>query len=863
MLDNLSAKTHRKANPQNIADAIRILFEPEQVVELRVPKSGKYGTISGYFSDHEKLAQELEALSGTVGAVYYTLNPVNPSLLARANNRTETYTRNTTNDAPDNIIKRRWLFVDCDPIRPSDISSTDEEKQAAKQQVTDIRACLTALGWPEPVVADSGNGYHLLYRIDLPNDDPTRTLLESALKALAARFDNSAVKIDQTVFNASRITKAYGTMACKGDSIPERPHRLSKMFKAPERIEIVSRHLLEALAADAPKFEKKKSVGNSSIKTRGGMTTELVESVLDKADVNHGDAMDYNGVQKWQHDCLNNSEHRKPDAFTILDEDGYAHHHCSHNSCSDLDDADWRKLWEDRTGEVYPWPGKRDRKNYRQFIPPEFEVWIDSSDADTPQQSMPEQTPGVHSGAGLPDSGEFTYKEQDTGNGERLVKKFGHLIRWISETSEWMVWGEKGWRKDNGGRLMRMTKSVLSDLMEEAYEGKEVDRLKLKHALISGSMPRRMAMIASAGYEHPAFTNINDWDSDGWLFNCENGVIDLQTQTFRGRTPSDLCMKQSPIIFDPDAKYPLWEAAMNKWTCGDQSLVDYLQVAWGVTLTSDTGLQALFFNQGDGENGKDTAFSVISFILGSYWQNVNFMTFAETKNHSEHRNDLASLAGAVRMVTSCESSDGHSLDEGVIKQVTGCSPVTCRQIHCKPFTYMPQYKMWFMSNYEPLIKGGDWGIWRRVKKIPWNYTIRPEEKDPNFTEKLKSEAPGILNWMLRGLKRYIELGCKLPTCEAVEDATAQYRKDMDIIGRFVGECLTIQSTATALGISIYTKYVGWCKENGTPALSSRRFYAEFKKRNAGKVTWRDVNKGIMFEGVGILFEGWYPSEEGL
>jgi putative DNA primase/helicase len=158
--------------------------------------------------------------------------------------------------------------------------------------------------------------------------------------------------------------------------------------------------------------------------------------------------------------------------------------------------------------------------------------------------------------------------------------------------------------------------------MEEAYEGKEVDRLKLKHALISGSMPRRMAMIASAGYEHPAFTNINDWDSDGWLFNCENGVIDLRNQTFRGRTPSDLCMKQSPIVFDPDAQCPLWEAAMNKWMCGDQSLVDYLQVAWGVTLTSDTGLQALFFNQGDGENGKDTAFSVISYILGTYWQNV-------------------------------------------------------------------------------------------------------------------------------------------------------------------------------------------------------------------------------------------------
>ena len=151
MEENLSTKNHRKANPQNIADAIRILFEPEQVVELRAPKAGKYGTISGYFSDHEKLAQELAELSGEVPAVYYTLNPVNPSLIARASNRIEENAKSTTSDASDNIASRRWLLIDCDPVRPADISSTDDEKRAAKQLVSSIRAHLKALGWPEPV----------------------------------------------------------------------------------------------------------------------------------------------------------------------------------------------------------------------------------------------------------------------------------------------------------------------------------------------------------------------------------------------------------------------------------------------------------------------------------------------------------------------------------------------------------------------------------------------------------------------------------------------------------------------------------------------------------------------------------------
>ncbi len=454
----------------------------------------------------------------------------------------------------------------------------------------------------------------------------------------------------------------------------------------------------------------------------------------------------------------------------------------------------------------------------------------------------------------------FAFEDQDTGNGERLVQKFGDRIRWVSETNEWMVWGEKGWRRDNGGTLMRMTKSVLKDLSDEAYAGDEPDTKKLKHALASGRLERRKAMIASAGFEKDVFTNINDWDADGWLLNVDNGVINLKTQTFRERTPADLCMKRSPVKCDPAAQCPLWEAAMNKWMCGDQNLIEYVQIALGVTLTSDTSLQALFFNQGDGENGKDTAFGVIAHAMGTYWQNVNFMTFAETRNHSEHRNDLASLAGAVRMVTSCESSDGHSLDEGIIKQVTGCSPVTCRQILGKPFTYMPQYKMWFMSNYEPVIKGNDWGIWRRVKKIPWNYTIKPEEKDPNFVEKLKAEASGILNWMLVGLRRYIALGHSLPACKAVEDATAQYRKDMDIVGRFASEHLIFQLTATALGAEIYRSYVGWCKANGHLSLSSRRFFGEFRKRYVGKIKWRDVNQGVLYEGVGMLVDGRFPDE---
>jgi len=195
--------------------------------------------------------------------------------------------------------------------------------------------------------------------------------------------------------------------------------------------------------------------------------------------------------------------------------------------------------------------------------------------------------------------------------------------------------------------------------------------------------------------------------------------------------------------------------------------------------------------------------------------------------HSEHRNDLAALAGAARMVTATESSDGHSLDEGVVKALTGCTPITCRQIHGRPFTFVPQFKLWLSSNYEPVIKGNDWGIWRRVKKIPWNFdfSLHAEEKDSDFPAKLRAEAPGILNWMLAGLAKYLALGKRLPACKAVDEATARYRKDMDLIGRFVEERLAFKPTVAMLAGDLYKTYASWCKDNGSYATNSRRFLA--------------------------------------
>jgi hypothetical protein len=127
------------------------------------------------------------------------------------------------------------------------------------------------------VLADSGNGSHLLYQVNLPNDEASRDLLKHCLEALAQRFNTAAVLVDLTTFNAARIWKVYGTLVCKGDPLPDRPHRLAAIWERPEEQEPVTVGLLQRLASAAPSQQSrptpKASGGTAPLRSKGDYRT--------------------------------------------------------------------------------------------------------------------------------------------------------------------------------------------------------------------------------------------------------------------------------------------------------------------------------------------------------------------------------------------------------------------------------------------------------------------------------------------------------------------------------------------------------------------------------------------------------------
>lgn len=235
-----------------IASNLRRLFPGDgSIFEIRAlaPPKPAY---SGAFSDYEAAAAHALAVEGMGYAVYFTINQVGR--------------------APDNelqvgaavkdlhVLRRQWLLVDVDPTRPAGCCSTKEEKDEAQRVLVAAVKWLRAQGWPIPLIGDSGNGYHALFRIDLPSHDDG--VVERVLAALAVRFDTPAAKVDQSVFNPSRICRLYGTLNCKGDNTAERPHRLSRLCDG-GGTETVPLAALEAVAKQAPatKATSKKPAG--------------------------------------------------------------------------------------------------------------------------------------------------------------------------------------------------------------------------------------------------------------------------------------------------------------------------------------------------------------------------------------------------------------------------------------------------------------------------------------------------------------------------------------------------------------------------------------------------------------------------
>lgn len=377
---------------------------------------------------------------------------------------------------------------------------------------------------------------------------------------------------------------------------------------------------------------------------------------------------------------------------------------------------------------------------------------------------------------------------------------FKDKIKWCRDLGGFFVWNNKYWECDRNGFIkhyaIKAYEKMLDDLKKYPVSSKEDEQSLLlfsRHVKSTGNDGKLESMLDTS---KPYLSHLpEEFDANPDLFNCNNKTIDLGAKKVNDFSQSDLLTKSTRVDWDKDAKCPKWDKFIDDIFLSNDELIDFVQRACGYSMTTSTKEQCLFILYGEGRNGKTVFIEILRQLFGDYASSCATTTLIR-KNNEGIPNDIAALKGA-RLVTAVESNENVTLDEQVIKKLTGTDTIRARFLNKEFFDFIPTFKIFMATNHKPNIRGTDTGIWRRIRLIPFNYRITEASDNKNLLKELQEELPGILNWVLAGYKKWHELGLQPP--KEIWAATDEYRNEEDDLGQFIDDyCVCAPKDAVPL-----------------------------------------------------------------
>lgn len=849
----------------NLAEVRRahaVLVAPGDVVELRAldarlegQRYGKPGTVSGYASGAEALAKMVARL-GEASGIYITINPVVPAVYARRADDVGIADRDAlTKDGE--IAQRRWLLIDLDPVRPAGISSSTAELATAKAEAQHVVAALRDEGWPDPVVALSGNGWHVLYRIDLPADDQALALVERCLAALAARFNGPGVHVDTKVGNASRICKLYGTAARKGSSTAERPHRMSRLVQVPEGeggAQVVPLALLEALADQAPRQET--PAARRSAGAAGGAGAAPVRR-WDLAEWVARYLPDATGPDPWQGGrrwtlpvCPFDEGHARGEAFVAEKEGGAISAGCQHDSC--------RWGWRELRAKFEPTPEARGLEALEgvraavKALPP------DLTDADLVASLGPVYDallvvpPGALRDAACaeavkalkPRAKSLSLKSLRADVVKQARAKAGtialglgsdvelaaHVLDDLEREGEQLI-HDRGrlWRYDRPAGIWRQLEPKDVRLQVAALDG-----ILVRSAESDGARPllvsaRRMRDVYAVCLDRRAQEGWFDAAPRGLAFANGFLVLDERDKALRLEplVPEHRATVGYEFAYDPEAHpYRFYDLLCDVWpedNDRDAKIEILRQWVGGALLGLSTRYQRAMVLVGGGANGKSTILNIIRDLFPP--ENVSAVNPQDMTD--EYRR--AMLAGK-RLNCVSELPEAEILATEAVKALVSGDVITAREIREAPFRFKPEAGHIFSTNSLPAVRDTSRGFWRRWIVLTFSREFQPHEQIRDLDRQvLAAERAEIVSWALRGAEALVATG-EYPETAEMRAAREEWQRSADPVSAFVADrCVPIPDVEWGDGETgesaavLYDEYKRWAEQEGHGRMSSTKF----------------------------------------
>ena len=454
----------------------------------------------------------------------------------------------------------------------------------------------------------------------------------------------------------------------------------------------------------------------------------------------------------------------------------------------------------------------------------------------------------------------------DLGNGRRFLARFGADFRYSAELG-WFGWTGKKWCNRTGEMMAQRASHLVAEMIAgevEALAGEDEKRAKTLRgwARESRSLGRVSAMLKMA---QPYLSCLpEEWDPDPFVLAVQNGVLEMRAADDIRLFPHSRKYRNTRLAaagYDPEADCPRWRQFMAE-VLPDEATRRYMQIWLGICCLGDISVQQVMMLSGAGSNGKSTMLEVVAGLLGDYAATVDIASFLHQDRVSGAgpSPDVARLPG-VRFVRASEPEPGSRLSEKRIKEITGGESMATRKLHRDFFEFRPQCKLNISFNSKPVLVGKDHGIKRRISIIPFRrqFGVNGAARRPQdvILRELSAEYSGILNWLLDGVRLYLEGAFEPP--EEVLAATRAYFDEMDPIGQFIAQCtVREEGDVREAHKDIYLAYKRWCDLDGEVPKSPRAFGLRLNDLGFEKVK----TGGVIFRHGIRLLDEWRAFPEG-
>lgn len=813
-----SERDEVKQNPpwRPIADWLRMLVPSGTNVEMRtigVSRHGHKGVhaeSSHYVQEGdqmERLAKAALSINCRSEGIYWTLNPLlpGPALEGRA-----------ATDA--DVHSRRWLLIDCDPERvvsygSKKVSATDDEKQLAWMTAIQVKNALLERGWPEPILADSGNGYHLLYRVNLPADDGG--LVKRVLHGIAAEFNCEPVKIDTSVFNPSRICKLYGSVSRKGPNTVERPHRASSIISAPSNPVAVSTDLLEAIAAPVPTLNPRGR--NEDPAEQPSPPPTVVDEIFPKpkpkgliAKAGRVDPLSRAEIyaDRCQAAISGQNGHSQTLKVAVAVGPGF----------NLSEEEAFRVLWQHYNPRCEPpWSEADLQRKVREAYRVETQRGWQLKVSHKPVR---EAKPTKEVKPGLKEDFDDPYKvAREILSGSHRHERSGYpiLAYWAED---WLRWHDGAWRIYSPDEISAEVTGLIKEIFDEVAIkiGKSAE--PVTRAVVSNVIQamKNLSLVPTWNVpRQPAWLNIESDDERNPTdyLSARNAVVHLPslvdgqpcTAEPTPRFFSPTCLDYD---FDPSSPVPEnWLKFLADLWPDDPQSIACLQEWMGYLLTPDTSQGKILMMIGPKRSGKGTIARVVQGLVGT--ANVA----APTLSSLEQPFGLQPLIGKLIAIIGDARLSGRSDSQVIVERLLSISGQDTQTINRKNRSSwigtLPT-RFVIISNELPRLADASGALPSRMVLLRLTRSFYGKE-DKELTDKLMSERSAILMWAIAGWQRLrIQGEFKQP------ETGKQYMENLIELSSpmlsFIAEMCDIDPTATIPIGDLYKAWQEWCKTRG-------------------------------------------------